>query len=41
MRPADGGLLEDLLLLGHSLALFNLDWGWSRPDTGVNKWVLV
>lgn len=41
MWPVDGELLEDLLLLGHSLATFNLAWGWSRPDRGVNGWGLV
>lgn len=41
MRPVDGEVLEDLVLLGHSLAIINLAWGWSRPERGVNRWVLV
>lgn len=33
--------LVGLALLGHSLASFNLAWGWSRPDRGVSRWGLV
>lgn len=41
VRPIDRELIDVLVAGGHSLASFNLVWGWSRPDNGVNKWGLV
>lgn len=41
VRPMDREPLEGLVLCGHSLASFNLAWGWSRPDSGVSRWGLA
>lgn len=41
VRPMDREPLDGLVLCGHSLASFNLAWGWSRPDSGVSRWGLV
>lgn len=41
VRPMDREPLEGLVLCGHSLASFNLAWGWSRPDRGVSRWGLA
>lgn len=41
VRPMDREPLVGLAPLGHSLASFNLAWGWSPPNMGVSMWDLV